>query len=100
MRTGRGGRQCPSGGSATYRRRKAGKRPNGIRHGGYRGLTERGIDMAVLILVLLLALILGGAGFALHFLWWVAVIVAVLWLLRFFFRSAGSGGSRGRWYRW
>ncbi|MFJ3419925.1 hydrophobic protein [Streptomyces sp. NPDC086082] len=56
--------------------------------------------MAVLILVLLLALILGGAGFALHFLWWVAVVVAVLWLLGVVFRSAGSGGSRGRWYRW
>jgi hypothetical protein len=34
--------------------------------------------MAVLILALLLALIFGGAGFAMHILWWVAVVVAVL----------------------
>jgi hypothetical protein len=51
------------------------------------------------LLVLLLALILGGAGFALHILWWIAIVVLVLWALGFVFRGAGSGGSRGRWYR-
>jgi hypothetical protein len=57
--------------------------------------------MLVLLLVLLLALILAGAGFALHLLWWLAIIVLVIWLLGFLFRSAGSaGGSRSRWYRW
>ncbi|MDI5963414.1 hydrophobic protein [Streptomyces sp. SL13] len=56
--------------------------------------------MGALLLVLLLALILGGVGFAVHILWWVAIIVLVVWVLGFFFRSAGSGGSRGRWYRW
>ncbi|MGY1497003.1 hydrophobic protein [Streptomyces sp. QTS52] len=56
--------------------------------------------MAVLILALLLALILVGAGFSLHILWWIAAVVAVLRLLRFVFRSAGTGGARGRWYRW
>ncbi|MFG3266491.1 hydrophobic protein [Streptomyces bobili] len=56
--------------------------------------------MTVLILLLLLALILGGAGFALRVLWWIAVVVAVLWLLGFVFRSAGTGGAKGRWYRW
>ncbi|MFD4872384.1 hydrophobic protein [Streptomyces sp. NPDC058420] len=56
--------------------------------------------MVALILVLLLALILAGAGFAVHLLWWIAIIVAVLWLLGFVFRSAGTGGTRGRWYRW
>lgn len=61
---------------------------------------KRGIDMTVLILLLLLALILGGAGFALRVLWWIAVVVAVLWLLGFVFRSAGTGGAKGRWYRW
>ncbi|WOX15885.1 hydrophobic protein [Streptomyces sp. N50] len=55
--------------------------------------------MGALILLLLLALILGGTGFTPHILWWI-VVVAVLWLLGFVFRSAGSGGSRGRWYRW
>jgi hypothetical protein len=52
--------------------------------------------MGVLLLVLLLALILGGIGFAVHILWWVAIVVLVLWVLGFVFR--GSGG--GRWYRW
>ncbi|MBO8195790.1 hydrophobic protein [Streptomyces oryzae] len=55
--------------------------------------------MGPLLLVLLLALILFGAGFALKALWWIAVIVLVLWLLGFFVRPA-VGGRRGRWYRW
>ena len=54
--------------------------------------------MGALLLVLLLALILGGAGFALHVLWWVAIVVLVVWALGFVFRGSGSGG--GRWYRW
>ena len=56
--------------------------------------------MLVLLLVLLLALILAGAGFALHLLWWLAIIVLAVWLLGFLFRSAGSAGGRSRWYRW
>jgi hypothetical protein len=55
--------------------------------------------MAVILAVLLLALILGGLGFAVHVLWWVAVIVLVLWLLGFVLTGA-SGGPRRRWYRW
>jgi hypothetical protein len=51
--------------------------------------------MGVVLLVLLLALLLGGLGFAVHLLWVFAVIVAVIWLVGFAFRS-GSG----RWYRW
>jgi hypothetical protein len=56
--------------------------------------------MAALLVVLLLALILFGAGFALKALWWVAVIVLVVWLLGFVVRPAGHGGRKGRWYRW
>ena len=57
--------------------------------------------MLVLLLVLLLALILAGAGFALHLLWWLAIIVLAIWLLGVLFRSAeGAGRSRSRWYRW
>ncbi|MEX2984180.1 hydrophobic protein [Streptomyces sp. C36] len=56
--------------------------------------------MVPLLLVLLLALILFGAGFAVKVLWWVAVAVLVVWLLGFVMRSADGGGSRGRWYRW
>jgi hypothetical protein len=53
--------------------------------------------MPIIIAVLLLALLLFGLGFALHLLWWLAVIVLVLWLLGFLFR--GPARSR-RWYRW
>jgi hypothetical protein len=56
--------------------------------------------MVPLLLVLLLALVLFGAGFALNVLWWVAVVVLVLWLLGFVARGNGPGGARGRWYRW
>jgi hypothetical protein len=57
--------------------------------------------MLLIIGVLLIALILGGLGFAVHVLWWIALIVLVLWLLGFLFRSAATAGSaRGRWYRW
>ncbi|MFD5463926.1 hydrophobic protein [Kitasatospora sp. NPDC127059] len=56
--------------------------------------------MVPLLLVLLLALILFGVGFALKALWWVAVVVLVVWLLGFVVRGTSSAGSRGRWYRW
>ncbi|MEU1616634.1 hydrophobic protein [Streptomyces sp. NPDC008238] len=55
--------------------------------------------MVPLLLVLLLALILFGAGFALKALWWIALVVLVVWLLGFVFRAA-EGGGRRRWYRW
>jgi hypothetical protein len=55
--------------------------------------------MALILIVLLLALLLGGLGFAVHILWWIALIVLVIWLLGFLIRM-GEGGSRGRWYRW
>lgn len=61
---------------------------------------RRLIDMVPLLLVLLLALVLFGAGFAVKALWWIAVIVLIAWLLGFVLRSADSGGRRGRWYRW
>jgi Trk-type K+ transport system membrane component len=53
--------------------------------------------MAVILAILILAIILGGLGFAIHVLWWIALAVLVLWLLGFLFRTAGSGA---RWYRW
>ena len=55
--------------------------------------------MALILLVLLLALILGGLGFAIHWLWIIAAIVFLFWLVGFgFSRGATSGGAR--WYRW
>ena len=59
----------------------------------------RDSHMGIILLVLLLALILGGLGFVLHVLWWIALVVLVLWLLGFLVR-VGEGTSRGRWYRW
>jgi membrane protein YdbS with pleckstrin-like domain len=57
--------------------------------------------MAIILIVLLLALILGGLGFAVHVLWWIALAVLVLWLIGFAFRSgAGAGTRRRRWYYW
>jgi len=55
--------------------------------------------MGIILLVLLLALILGGLGFAIHVLWWIALVVLVIWLIGFVVR-VGEGGSRSRWYRW
>jgi hypothetical protein len=51
--------------------------------------------MLALILVLLLALILFGAGFALKALWIVAAVILVLWLVGFLMR-----GAEATWYRW
>ncbi|MCX5094277.1 hydrophobic protein [Streptomyces sp. NBC_00365] len=56
--------------------------------------------MVPILLVLLLALVLFGAGFAVKLLWWVALVVIVLWLLGFLARGTSTSGSRGRWYRW
>jgi hypothetical protein len=55
----------------------------------------------LILAVLLIALILGGLGFAIHVLWWIALIVLAIWLLGFLFHAAeGAGGRRRRWYRW
>ena len=42
--------------------------------------------MLFLILALLVVLALFGAGFALHLLWWVALIALVLFVVGFFVR--------------
>lgn len=54
--------------------------------------------MAAVLLILLLALILGGAGFAVHILWWIALIVIALWLIGFAFGHSSGRGWYGR--RW
>jgi hypothetical protein len=57
--------------------------------------------MFLILAVLLIAILLGAGGFALHILWVVALVVLVLWLAGFLFRAAeGGGGRRRRWYRW
>lgn len=54
--------------------------------------------MAIVIAVFLLALLLAGLGFALHVLWFIAIVVLVVWLLGFVLR--GGTTARRRWYRW
>jgi hypothetical protein len=48
------------------------------------------------LLVLLLALLFGGLGFAVHALWIIAAVLLVLWVLGFVMR----GAEGARWYRW
>ena len=52
-----------------------------------------GVLLAVLVLILLL-FVLGA--FAVKFLLWVAIILAIIWLIGFFVR----GAEGARWYRW
>jgi hypothetical protein len=52
--------------------------------------------VGVILFVLLVALLLGGLGFASHLFWFAAVIVLIGWLLGFGIRS----GEGSRWYRW
>lgn len=52
--------------------------------------------MALILLVLVLAILFGGLGFALHALWWVAAIILIAWLIGFAVRV----GEGRRWYRW
>ncbi len=55
--------------------------------------------IALVALVLILAL-LGGFGFAVHFLWFVLIVALLLWLIGFFVGGIPEGGRR-RWYgRW
>jgi hypothetical protein len=41
-------------------------------------------EMLLLLLALLVILALFGAGFALHVLWWVAIVALIVWLVGFF----------------
>jgi len=60
------------------------------------GIEIKESAMGIVLLVLLLALLFGGAGFAIHALWIVAVVLFVAWLIGFALRS----GETARWYRW
>jgi hypothetical protein len=51
--------------------------------------------MVALLLVLLLVALFFGLGFALEWLFIVAAVLGVVWLLGFF-----ASGPEARWYRW
>jgi hypothetical protein len=55
--------------------------------------------MGVILAVLILALLLGGLGFAAHVLWWIALIVFAAWLVGFGFSEGAGRVGRRRWYR-
>jgi hypothetical protein len=44
--------------------------------------------MMLMLLALLIILIVAGAGFAVHVLWWVAIAALIVWLIGFFVRRA------------
>jgi hypothetical protein len=56
--------------------------------------------MVPLLILLLIVLLFGGLGFAIHVLWIVLIVLVVLWLLGFLLRGADAAGGRSRWYRW
>ncbi len=57
--------------------------------------------MGVILLVLLIALLFAGLGFAVHLLWIIAVIVFAAWLVGWAIAKGEGTGSRRHWYgRW
>jgi Trk-type K+ transport system membrane component len=58
--------------------------------------------MAIILVALLIVLILGGLGFAIHVLWWIAIAALVIWLLGFLLRAGETFAKprRRRWYYW
>jgi hypothetical protein len=58
--------------------------------------------MAVILVALLVVLVLFGLGFAIHVLWWLALVALVIWALGFFLRVGETIARprRRRWYNW
>jgi hypothetical protein len=58
--------------------------------------------MRVILIGLVIVLILGGLGFALHVLWWIALVALIIWLLGFLLRVGETIArpKRRRWYYW
>jgi hypothetical protein len=59
--------------------------------------TRRCQGMLLLVLLAVLAVVLFGLGFTLHWLFIIAVIAAVLFLISLFMGAAG-GRARGTWW--
>jgi hypothetical protein len=53
----------------------------------------------IIVLAFLIVLLFAGLGFALHFLWVVAAILLVVWLVGFAL-GRGEGAGRHGFYRW
>jgi hypothetical protein len=53
----------------------------------------------LLVVALLVVLIVAGAGFAVHVLWILALVLLALWLIGFVV-GRGEGAGNHRFYRW
>jgi hypothetical protein len=57
--------------------------------------------MLAVLVALVVVIILFGAGFAVHVLWWIALAALVIWLLGFVLRIGETiARPRRRWYYW
>ena len=57
--------------------------------------------MLIVLLALVIVVLLGAAGFALHVLWWIAIAALIIWLLGFLLRVGETAVCpRRRWYYW
>jgi membrane protein YdbS with pleckstrin-like domain len=58
--------------------------------------------MFIILLALIIVIVLGAAGFALHVLWWLAIAALIIWLLGFVLRVGETVARprRRRWYYW
>jgi membrane protein YdbS with pleckstrin-like domain len=55
--------------------------------------------MAIILVALLIVIIFGALGFALHVLWWLALVALAIWLLGFVVRIGETvAAPRRRWY--
>ncbi len=59
-----------------------------------------GSKMVALLVLLVILLVLGGLGFAVHVLWYVLIAAIILWVLGFFLGGVDTGTRRRGWYRW
>ena len=64
---------------------------------GYLEGLRKEVTLLLLILLALLAIILFGVGFTVHWLFILAVIAALVFVIMFFMGAAG-GRSRGAWW--
>ena len=91
---------APNSGRNPFSSGKRTRRANGYgaTDGGRKRCThEKELNLSVLLLALLVVIVLFVVGFAVvKFLIWVAIILAILWLIGFFVR----GVEGARWYRW
>jgi hypothetical protein len=58
-----------------------------------------GCIVGLILLVLVLVVLFGAFGFAVHVLWIVALLLLALWLIGFAVGRGESAGSH-HWYRW